>query len=91
MRYEGEQLYPGDRTAPSDAMALLVIGMNLPPEHESDFNEWKHYDATTVYAGPVAAFNFAEHWSCTVTGMCELTDTSDSPRWVVSTALVYAF
>src|SRR5436190_14098249 len=40
MRYEGEQLFPGDRTAPSEAAALLVIAMNIAPEHESDFNEW---------------------------------------------------
>jgi hypothetical protein len=38
MRYEGEQLFPDDRTAPSEA-ALLVIAMNIAPEHESDFNE----------------------------------------------------
>ncbi len=40
MRYEGEQLLPGDKTAPKDAAALLVIGMNVAPEHEAEFNEW---------------------------------------------------
>lgn len=40
LRYEGEQLFPGDRTAPSDAAALLLIGMNVAPEHEHEFNEW---------------------------------------------------
>jgi hypothetical protein len=40
MRYEGDQLFPGDLSAPSQAAALLVIAMNIAPEHESDFNEW---------------------------------------------------
>ena len=40
MRYEGEQLLPGDKIAPAGAAAVLVIGMNIAPEHEHDFNEW---------------------------------------------------
>jgi hypothetical protein len=40
MRYEGEQLFPGDKTAPNGAAAVLLIGMNVAPEHESEFNEW---------------------------------------------------
>ena len=40
LRYEGEQLYPGDKTAPAGAAAVLLIGMNVAPAHESEFNEW---------------------------------------------------
>src|SRR5437868_810983 len=40
LRYEGEQLFPGDRTAPPQAAALMLIGMNVAPEHEHEFNEW---------------------------------------------------
>jgi hypothetical protein len=40
LRYEGEQAFPGDRTAPSNAPALFMIGMNVAPEHEHEFNEW---------------------------------------------------
>jgi hypothetical protein len=41
IRLEGEQLRPGDAVAPvGDAAALLLIAMNVAPEHESDFNEW---------------------------------------------------
>ena len=39
MRYEGEQLVPGDKGAPKDAAALLLIAINVAPEHEADFNE----------------------------------------------------
>jgi hypothetical protein len=37
MRYEGEQLFPGDKVAPKDAAALLLIAMNVAPEHEAEF------------------------------------------------------
>jgi hypothetical protein len=40
LRYEGEQLFPGDLTAPREAAALMLIGMNVVPEHEHEFNEW---------------------------------------------------
>ena len=39
MRYEGEQLLPGDKTAP-EAPFIMVIGMTVAPAHEHDFNEW---------------------------------------------------
>ena len=40
MRYEGEQLFPGDATAPAGAAAVLLIAMNVAPEAEAEFNEW---------------------------------------------------
>jgi hypothetical protein len=40
MRYEGEQLFPRDKGAPKDAAALILIAMNVAPEHEAEFNEW---------------------------------------------------
>jgi hypothetical protein len=43
MRYEGEQLRPGDAVAPTGAGALLVASMNVDPAAEPEFNEW--YDA----------------------------------------------
>jgi hypothetical protein len=48
MRFEGEQLFPGDKTAPEGAGALLLVSMNVVPEHESEFNEW--YNAEHVPA-----------------------------------------
>src|SRR5215469_7381701 len=55
--YEGEQLFPGDRTAPREAAALVLIGMNVAPEHEREFNEWyntQHIAAlSAVPGGPV--------------------------------------
>ena len=40
MRYEGEQLVPGDDTAPEGGGALLVASMNIEPAAEHEFNEW---------------------------------------------------
>jgi hypothetical protein len=43
MRYEGEQILPGDAVSPAGAEGLLVASMNIDPAAESEFNEW--YDA----------------------------------------------
>jgi hypothetical protein len=40
MRYEGEQLFPGNRIAPAGAASVLLVGMNVAPEAEHEFNEW---------------------------------------------------
>ena len=58
LRYEGEQLFPGDRTAPPQAAALMLIGMNVAPEHEHEFNEWyntEHIPALGSVPGDVRA------------------------------------
>jgi len=40
MRYEGEQLVPGDAVAPAGAGGLLVASMNVDPAAEHEFQEW---------------------------------------------------
>jgi hypothetical protein len=58
LRYEGEQLFPGDRTAPHEAAALLLIGMNVVPEREHEFNEWyntEHIRALGAVPGVLCA------------------------------------
>jgi hypothetical protein len=40
MRYEGEQLVPGDQTAAPGAGALLVASMTPDPDAEAEFNDW---------------------------------------------------
>jgi hypothetical protein len=46
LRYEGEQILPGDATAPASAGGLLLVGMTPSPEVEAAFNAW--YDAEHV-------------------------------------------
>ena len=58
MRFEGEQLFPGDKTAPNGAAAVLLVGMNVAPEHESEFNEWyntEHIPALGAVPGTLCA------------------------------------
>ncbi len=40
MRFEGDQMLPGELTAPTGASALLVASMNVDPAAEHEFNEW---------------------------------------------------
>jgi len=40
MRFEGDQIVPGDVTAPTGAGALLVASMNVDAAAEHEFNEW---------------------------------------------------
>jgi hypothetical protein len=40
MRYEGEQLVPGETVAPAGAGGLLVASMNVDAAAEHEFNEW---------------------------------------------------
>lgn len=58
MRYEGEQILPGDAVAPQGAAALLLISMNVAPEHEAEFNEWyntEHLEALAAVPGVLRA------------------------------------
>ncbi len=61
MRYEGEQLRPGDLTGVPAAGALLVVSMNIEPANEPEFNEWyntEHLDALAAVPGVLAARRF---------------------------------
>lgn len=51
IRLEGEQIRPGDALAPEGATALLVIAMNVAPEHEAEFNEWYNSEHLPALAG----------------------------------------
>src|SRR5439155_25229626 len=51
IRFEGEQLRPGDALAPQGAAALLLIAMNVAPEQENEFNVW-YYTEHLPQCGP---------------------------------------
>jgi hypothetical protein len=48
LRFEGEQILPGDATAPANAGGLLLVGMTPAQAHETAFNAW--YDTEHVPA-----------------------------------------
>ena len=73
MRYEGEQLLPGDLTAVDAANALLVASMNIDRDVEAEFTEWydtEHLPLLGAVPGVLAARRFS------------VTDTSSERRFL---------
>ena len=61
MRFEGDQILPGDQLPPGDAGGLLVNAMNIAPDFEAEFNEWydkEHIPALAAVPGVLAARRF---------------------------------
>jgi hypothetical protein len=61
IRYEGEQIVPGNASAPGGAGGILLIAMNVAPEHEADFNDWynkEHIPALSEVPGTLSARRF---------------------------------
>jgi hypothetical protein len=60
-RFEGEQILPGDATAPQNAGGLLLVGMTPPPQFETEFNAWydtEHVPALARVPGVLSARRF---------------------------------
>jgi hypothetical protein len=87
LRFEGEQIIPGGLTAPADASALLLVAMNVAPEHEAEFNEWydtEHVPALAGVAGTVCARRYRGSGAVQrYAAMYHLVrpDVIDSPAW----------
>ena len=61
MRFEGDQILPGDQLPPADAGGLLLNAMNIAPEREAEFNEWydkEHIPALAAVPGVLCARRF---------------------------------
>ena len=61
MRFEGDQILPGDQLSPADAGGLLLNAMNIAPELETEFNEWydkEHIPALAAVPGVLSARRF---------------------------------
>jgi hypothetical protein len=58
LRFEGEQVAPGDMKAPGGAGGFLLNAMNVAPEGEADFNAWydqEHLPLLSKVPGTLAA------------------------------------
>ena len=51
LRYEGEQILPGDAAAPANAGGLLLVGMTPAPDVEDAFNAWYDREHVPALAG----------------------------------------
>jgi hypothetical protein len=61
LRYEGEQILPGDALAPAGAGGLLLVGMTPAPAMEAAFNAWydrEHVPALAAVPGVFSARRF---------------------------------
>jgi hypothetical protein len=61
LRFEGDQILPGDKTAPGNAGGLLVVGMTPAPAVETAFNAWydtEHVPALARVPGVLSARRF---------------------------------
>jgi len=86
MRYEGEQLVPGDTIAPADAGGLLVVSMNIDPAAEHEFNEWyntEHLPALAAVPGVLCARRYTGGDERKYLALYHLTnpDVSRSDAW----------
>jgi len=63
MRFEDDQILPGDQLPPGDAGRLLVNAMSIAPELEAEFNEWddkEHIPALSAVPGLLCARRFRD-------------------------------
>jgi hypothetical protein len=61
MRFEGDQILPGDARSPDNAGGLLLNAMNVEPAAEAEFNEWydnEHIPALAAVPGVLCARRF---------------------------------
>jgi len=61
VRFEGDQILPGDKTAPENAGGLLLVGMTPAPAVETAFNAWydtEHVPALARVPGVLCARRF---------------------------------
>lgn len=61
MRFEGDQVLPGDALPPTDAGGLLLNAINVEPAAEAEFNEWyntEHIPALAAVPGALSARRF---------------------------------
>jgi hypothetical protein len=61
MRFEGDQILPGDQLPPDNAGGLLLNAMNVEPAAEAEFNEWydkEHIPALAAVPGVLCARRF---------------------------------
>jgi hypothetical protein len=86
MRYEGEQVLPGEMVAPAGAAALLVASMNVDPAAEHEFNEWyntEHLPQLAAVPGVLCARRYRGSGERKYLALYHLTgsDVSQSDAW----------
>ena len=86
MRFEGDQILPGDALPDAKAKGILLIAMNIAPEHEADFNAWydtEHIPALSTVPGVLSARRFRGAGGRKYVALyhLEAPEVQDSPDW----------
>jgi hypothetical protein len=87
LRYEGEQILPGDATPPTNAGGLLLVGMTPGRDVETAFNAWyddEHIPALAKVPGVLCARRFRTNGGGTkYVALYHLTSPGvvESPEW----------
>src|SRR5438270_7731448 len=72
MRFEGDQVLPGDQLPPDNAGGFLLNAMNVEASAEAEFNEWyntEHIPALAAVPGVLCARRFRATVSLQPTGL----------------------
>ena len=86
MRFEGDQILPGDELPPRGAGGLLLNAMNVTPEAEAEFNEWydkEHIPALSAVPGVLSARRFRGSGNRAYVALYHLADPAvqESASW----------
>jgi hypothetical protein len=86
MRFEGDQILPGDQLPPADAGGLLLNAMSIEPALEAEFNEWydkEHIPALAAVPGVLCARRFRGTGNRTYVALYHLDDPAvvESAEW----------
>jgi hypothetical protein len=85
IRFEGDQILPGDELPPK-ADGLLLNAMNITPEREAEFNEWydkEHIPALRAVPGVLSARRFRGSGNRTYVALYHLAapEVQESAEW----------
>ncbi len=86
MRFEGDQILPGDQLPPAEAGGLLLNAMNIAPGFEAEFNEWydkEHIPALLAVPGVLCARRFRGSGNRTYVALYHLArpEVQESAEW----------
>jgi hypothetical protein len=65
------------------AQVRLRTGTGAEGVVESAYEDWSHYEGTTVYVGPAFSYQRSDRFWFTVTPTYQLTDNEDEPDFQV--------
>jgi hypothetical protein len=87
LRFEGEQVVPGDRLPPADAQGLFVIAVNVDAAFADAFDAWfrdAHLPALLRVPGVACVRRFratASTHDCVITVHLDRAEVAASPAW----------